>query len=60
MSCQDEIKDSWMDDIDWVKVKQNSKEEAEEKAASSSSDSEPEDVDQLSIRKGKSLDMTLE
>ena len=48
---QDEIKDSWMDDIDWVKVKQNAKEETQADG-NESSDSEPEALDQLSLWKG--------
>jgi len=39
-----------MDDIDWVKVKQNAKAVKEKELESS--DSEPEEVDELSLWKG--------
>ncbi|XP_067928514.1 CD2 antigen cytoplasmic tail-binding protein 2 homolog [Watersipora subatra] len=45
---ESEIKDSWMDDIDWVKVKQDAKEPP---GGNESSDSEPEAIDELSVWK---------
>ena len=52
---QDGIKDNWMDDIDWVKVKQKAGKDGDNKEkddGSESSDSEPEQIDELQSWRG--------
>jgi len=51
--AQDEVRDSWMDNIDWVKVKQNTEGEEKEQATDSESEEESDKPNEMEIRKGQ-------